>query len=172
MRAGSTVVLAMACAASVTACGSSSAPSRTAVPTPTPTCPTTTTAPVSWPRIVPTDLPKPPTAVMTGEQAQNNVVYLRFTTSTSLRDGLLFVLRELPKAGYTVGRGDAEVTEADVPFTGPTILAAMRLTSNGRCSTSWTLAVARRSAPTANVLQPNALIPHTTPASASPLPFG
>lgn len=171
MKGAIAAVLAGA-AASLTACGSGSPSTAAPTPTPAASCPAARTAPVSWPGIVPTDLPKPPTAVMTGETVQDKIVYLRFTTSTSLREGLLFVLRELPRAGYTIGRGDAEVTEADVPFTGPTILAAMRLTANGRCSTTWILAVARRTTPTGNVLQPGSLIPHTTPVSASPLPFG
>jgi len=152
------------------ACGSSATPPPAATPTTASACPAVSVAPVSWPGIVPEDLPKPPGAVLTGETVQNHVVYLRFTTSSSLREGLVFLLRELPKAGYTIGRGDAEVTEADVPFTNPAVLAAIRLMAAGRCSTSWTLAVARRE-PTAT-LQPGNLIPHTLPPGASPLPFG
>ncbi|HVU71905.1 MAG TPA: hypothetical protein VHE83_02985 [Mycobacteriales bacterium] len=170
-RPRSVAALCVAAAASLTACGSSTQAPPAVTPTLASACPTVSVAPVDWPKILPADLPKPPGAVLTGETVQNNVVYLRFNTSSSLREGLLYMLRELPKAGYTIGRGDAEVTEADVPFTNPAVIAALRLTVAGTCATSWILAVGRRAAST-GVLQPNSLIPHTVPAGASPLPFG
>ena len=41
---------------------------------------------------------------------------VRLTTGLSLREGVLFALRELPQAGFAIGRGDVERAEADVPF--------------------------------------------------------
>jgi hypothetical protein len=117
-------------------------------------------------------LPKPPTAVLAGETIQSGVVSLRFTTSTSLRAGVLFVVNELPRAGYALSRGDAEAGEADAPFTGPTVVGALRLTRVGPCKTNWILAIVPRSRLNGASPNPGALIPHVTDPEASPLPFG
>lgn len=154
-------------AAALTACGSSkaAAPSAAAPAATTAACPSVSTPPVRWPGIVPSDLPKPAGAVLTSESVQNNVVYLRFTTSTSLREGLLFMLQQLPKAGYTLGRGDSEATEADLPFSNAAIIGALRLTVDGPCATSWILAVSRHTS--TGVTEPDQLIPHTPPSDES-----
>src|SRR5207248_1949358 len=70
-----------------------------------------------WPAALPRDLPKPLHArIQQATTTTDGVHIIKFTTQTSLRDGVLFVVRRLPKAGYVLGRGDAEASEADAPF--------------------------------------------------------
>lgn len=93
---------------------------------------------------------------------------LRFTTAMSLRDAVIFLLKHYPAAGYVLGRGDAEINEADAPFIRGTVHGTTRLSRIGPCTTTWLVAtVTQPGAVLGNVPQ---LAPHT--ASASPLPFG
>ena len=88
-----------------------------------------------------------------------------FSVATSLRDGVLHVVREFPKHGYQIGRGDAEVSEADAPFQRGTIRGLVRILSRERCHTLWLMAVGQSGfVPFA----PN----YSPPPSSTPLPFG
>ena len=153
--------------------GSSAAPRPSAATTSaaTPTCPAPSNVkPVQWPAKVPADLPKPPGARIDDTQNTSDGVHIvKFTTQTSLRDSVIFVVQKLPKAGYTLGRGDAEASEADAPFVHGDIRGLIRMLQVGLCQTQWLLATVDTSASTGNS---PLLTPHTPSTSPSPLPFG
>lgn len=119
-----------------------------------------------WPRQVPADLPKPPGAVIEKvDRTSSGVTVVRFSVPSSLSNGVLFVVNEFKKHGYVIGRGDAEVTEADAPFQRGRLRGLVRILSKSACSTLWLMAVGTTGgAPFA----PN----YSPPPSASPLPFG
>ena len=135
----------------------------------TPSCPAVAGA-NHWPSNVPADIPVPPsTHVLSDQRTTEGLVLVRFETSSGLRDGILFVLDAFPRAGYVMGRGDAEVSEADAPFVknDSSVRGAMRLVVVGPCRTSWLLAVARTQFGVGPV------VPTFRPTStSSPLPFG
>lgn len=162
-------------------CGGSSSPvaatspapaSPAAAPSPSASpCPATA-ATQAWPKSVPSALPVPPTSAMGKEtRTKEGLTVLRFSTSQSLRDGVLFLVKELQPAGFTLGRGDAEPTEADVPFTRGQLRGLMKMIAVEPCQTQWVLALqSRQSVVPAATLPP--LLPRYTSASPSPLPFG
>lgn len=135
-----------------------------------PTCkPAAANATYTWPKPVPTDLPKLPGATLgQTRQTPDGLTIVRFSTSTSLRDGVLFIVKRLPAAGYVLGRGDAEATEADAPFNKGDLRGVLRGISREACATEWLLAVTRRSANGTG----NPLLPMRPGVSPSPLPFG
>jgi hypothetical protein len=90
---------------------------------------------------------------------------IQFTSPISLRDGVLFVLSEYPKAGFTLGRGDAELNQADAPFARQNFFGQVRINGLGTCSTQWLVAVGAAGTGTSPLLP-------APSASASPLPFG
>lgn len=138
-------------------------------PSPLPTCGPPQTKPYTWPAAFPQDLPRLPGVVL-GEtrQTSDGLSIVKFTTQTSLRDGVLFIVKRLPPAGYTLGRGDAEATEADAPFTKGELRGVLRGSAISLCSTQWILAVTRvRLGGTGSPL-----LPSNTGPSPSPLPFG
>lgn len=118
-----------------------------------------------WPSAVPADLPQPPTAEVTDvEERTDGLTVVRFTTRTSIRESVLFLVDALPRAGYTLARGDAENTEADAPFVKGGLRGVMRMISVEDCRTDWLMALTR-GAPGGDPLLP-------ARPSASPLPFG
>lgn len=138
-------------------------------PSPLPTCAPPQTKPYTWPKAFPQDLPRLPGAVL-GEtkKTADGLTILKFSTDTSLRDSIIFIVRKLPAAGYTLGRGDAEATEADAPFTKGDLRGVLRGASTELCKTQWILAVTRaRFGGTGSPL-----LPSNTGPSPSPLPFG
>ncbi len=145
-----------------------SKPSVTAAPT-TSACPNALPpTPAMWPPTIPDDIPKPPTAVIEKvETTGSGVIVVRFSTESSLREGVLYIVKEFPAAGYTLGRGDAEVTEADAPFQKGAVRGLVRMLAQEQCRTLWLLAVGREGGGTAP-FAPN----YTPPASSQPLPFG
>lgn len=174
-RAGANAAL-LAAAMLLSGCGGSSTPGADPQPTaPVATspadCPQPSDAePAVWPAVVPDDLPKPPNATINDSQtAQDGVSVVKFTTPQSLRQAVLFVVRELPKAGYVLGRGDAEAVEADAPFVSNNIRGLLRMVVAGECRTQWLLATVDTSSP----VGVSPLLPvHTPSGSPSPLPFG
>ena len=144
---------------------------RTATPVPTPTvssCPDPKPAkPAVWPPEVPEDIPKPASAVIEKvEKTASGVTVVRFSTESSLREGVLYVVKEFPKVGYTLGRGDAEVTEADAPFQKGKIRGLVRMLAQEQCRTLWLLAIGREGGGAAP------FGPRSPSGTASPLPFG
>jgi hypothetical protein len=139
------------------------APSASPLPTCAPTKPTT----YSWPKQIPQDLPKLPGAVIESSKTTSDGLFIvLFATHAPLRDGVLFIVTALPAAGFQLGRGDAEPTEADAPFNKGNLRGVLRGAANGICETKWVLAVAR------NVGTGTPLLPSHTGPSPSPLPFG
>ncbi len=135
---------------------------------PTPTCAPAAAATLAWPQGVPADLPKPPAAGGAKEQSnKDGLTVVTFSTAASLREGVLFLVKALPAAGYTVGRGDAEATEADVPFVKGALRGVLRMVAVEQCRTDWLMAVAQGGATTGGG---SPLLPSRP--SASPLPFG
>jgi hypothetical protein len=119
---------------------------------------------------VPKDLPKPPNATIEQQMTASDGVHIvKFTTPTSLRDSVIFVVNKLPKAGYVLGRGDAEAAEADAPFVHGNIRGLVRMLETAPCTTLWLLASIDASSPNTNS---PLLTPHTPTGSPSPLPFG
>jgi hypothetical protein len=174
-RAAIVAVTAAAAAVSLTGCGGSG-PTAAQTPPPaavTPTassCPSpTTAAKTSWPAYLPADLPRPPHAHVQRQQTANGGVHvLQFTTPTSLRESVLFVVNSYPKAGYVLGRGDAEATEADAPFVHGSVRGLVRMISTSVCETTWLLATVDTQGTNNSPLLP----PHTPSGTPSPLPFG
>jgi hypothetical protein len=158
-------------------CGSGSGQAGAPAPSPQRTftaspCPTpATTKPAQWSAAVPADLPKPPHATITeSTRTPDGVQITKFTTPSSLRDGVLFVVGELPKAGYVLGRGDAEISEADAPFVHGDIRGLVRLLATQPCSTLWLLATVKANNPASGG---SPLLPtHSPSGTPSALPFG
>ncbi|HVE64108.1 MAG TPA: hypothetical protein VNB94_09930 [Mycobacteriales bacterium] len=143
-------------------------PRSAAVPTASACANTPPAKPAVWPPTIPDDIPKPPTAVIEKvEKTGSGVTVVRFSTESSLREGVLYIVKEFPAAGYTLGRGDAEVTEADAPFQKGQVRGLVRMLAQEECRTLWLLAVGREGGGTAP-FAPN----YTPPASSQPLPFG
>jgi hypothetical protein len=167
--AGAALLLLTACTGSDTKASPSPSPTFAAPsPSPLPTCAPAPSTSYSWPKQIPQDLPKIPGAVIEStRQTQDGLFIVLFSTRSSLRDGVLFIVRKLPPAGFALGRGDAEQTEADAPFNKGDIRGVLRGAAVALCETKWVLAVTRQSRTTGTPLLPS----HTGP-SPSPLPFG
>jgi hypothetical protein len=144
-------------------------PSPSAVlasPSPLPTCAPPKTAAYTWPKQIPQDLPRLPGAVIESSKTTSDGLFIvLFSTKTSLRDGVLFIVKKLPAAGFQLGRGDAEQTEADAPFNKGDLRGVLRGAAIGVCETKWVLAVA-------HTARTSPLLPTHTGPSPSPLPFG
>lgn len=154
------------------------APSPSASPTPdagvrrpVTSCPDTGAETGRWPAGVPADLPVPPTAqISRTETTPDGLTLVRFTTTQSVRQGVLFLVQNLQPAGYTLGRGDAEAIEADAPFVKGSLNGLMKMIARAPCRTEWILALqkAGRADPGGAPLLP----PVDPQASPSALPFG
>ncbi|HET6817744.1 MAG TPA: hypothetical protein VFH66_11015 [Mycobacteriales bacterium] len=175
-RAGA-LAAALTIALLVAGCGGNSkgaapaqAPLHTFSPTPCAT-PNTPKQP-HWPPAVPADMPKPSNATITDSTTTSDGVHItKFTTPSSLRDAVLFIVGKFPKAGYVLGRGDAEVTEADAPFVHGNTRGLVRLLATEPCSTLWLLATVNTNNSSTGGGTP--LLPSRSPSgSPSPLPFG
>jgi hypothetical protein len=154
-------------------CSGGSSPNATPNPSPSlytpPPCPkSSTSVKAAWPSVLPTDLPKPANATIRKTQTTPDGVHVvQFTTPTSLREAVLFIVGSYPKAGYVLGRGDAEATEADAPFVHGTVRGITRISSLSQCQTIWLTAIVRQGGVTTPLLPS-----HTPSSTASPLPFG
>jgi hypothetical protein len=158
----------------LSACSGSGKDSQSAPPTlqPQPTaspCPVVKKKPFPWPSEVPKDLPQPPAATYDQTtRTPEGLTIVRFSTALSLQQAVVFVVREVQKAGFTLGRGDAEPAEADAPFGRGDLRGVYKMLAYSPCRTDWLVAVTRAQ-PYGN----SPLLP--TPShgpSSSPLPFG
>ena len=180
-RGGVKVLAAALCAVVVSAlagCSGSSAPAAGSSPRPipTPTCPGAATTPSATPSSVanalskvPFDLPMPDNITVLDASVQDGIQVLKFTTPTSLRQVVLFIVDRYPKAGYVLGRGDAEATEADAPFVKNKVRGLTRIASLEACKTLWLIATAATSGSSGTS---PLLSPHPTSSQTSALPFG
>lgn len=171
-------LLAAGCLALLAACGGSDPPAAAPTPKATaagpvdvaPTCEPPAPAAATWPPDVPAELPMPPGATVTDvQERQDGLTVVLFTTPISLRESVLFLVEALPAAGYTLARGDAENTEADVPFVKGDLRGVLRMIAVETCRTDWLMALTTGSVSGA----PGGGSPLLPPrADASPLPFG
>lgn len=163
----------------LTACGGGSksvaqtpttpATAAMAAPSPPPACPPAGPAAYAWPAPVPADLPRLPGGTLgVTKRTPNGLTIVRFSTKGSLRDSVLFIVRALPKAGFTLGRGDLEPSEADAPFSKGDLRGVFRGAVRTQCGTDWILAVTRVQAAGGG----SPLLPTHTGPSPTPLPFG
>jgi hypothetical protein len=133
-----------------------------------PSCPAPKATKPVWPKEVPDIIPKPPgLKIEKVDQSKGNVTQVRTMVPTSLTAAVGFIIKEFPKAGFTLGRGDAEASEADAPFQrGEALRGLVRVfATDQECSTLWLFAVVR------NTNAPYD-ISYTPPPSSTPLPFG
>jgi hypothetical protein len=94
-------------------------------------------------------------------QANAVLTVVSLQTTTSLRDSVLFVLREFPKKGFTIGRGDAEPGQADAPFVRAGAFGQVRLNLAGACRTLWLIAIGAPRQGTSPLLPPPSASPNT-----------
>jgi hypothetical protein len=115
---------------------------------------------------VPADLPRPPGSNPAKVALANaTLTVVSFNSSVSLREGVLFVLDKFPKQGFLLGRGDAELNQADAPFGRQGFFGQVRINGVGPCQTEWLVAVGTARTGTSPLLP-------APSASATPLPFG
>jgi hypothetical protein len=112
------VMVAGGCAAQP---ASPAGPSPAVAPTGTSTlaaCPRPTGAAALWPVGVPAGVPLPPGSTIDTATTDNGTQRIRFHLPLSFRESVLLYLSGLRDNGFTVGTGDAEAEEADIPFSG------------------------------------------------------
>jgi hypothetical protein len=120
-----------------------------------------------WPAPLPADLPKPPSGTRARVvQANQALTVVATQTNISLREAVIFVLREFPKTGFTLGRGDAEPGQADAPFVRNGVFGQVRINVIDGCSTQWLVAVGAPRQGTSPLLPPPSASPNVLP------PFG
>lgn len=122
-------------------------------------------------RSVPFGLPLPPdiTPVDTSKTA-DGIQVVKFTTPSSLREAVIFIVDRFPKAGYVIGRGDAEATEADAPFVKSGLRGLARVASLQTCQTLWLIASVATTGSSGGTSP--LLSPHPTSSQTTALPFG
>ena len=96
-----------------------------------------------WPDSYPADLPQPPGAGAPTTRSQAGLVLTSFTTDSSLHQSVVSIVGLLTSAGYELGRGDSESSEAEAPFAKGGLRGVMKMRSVGPCRTSWLVAVTR-----------------------------
>jgi hypothetical protein len=180
VKLAAAVAVSAAVAAALSGCSGSSTPAAgtSPRPIPTPTCPSATATPSPKSTAlanalskVPFDLPMPnDITVLDSTTTTDGIQVVKFTTATTLRDAVLFIVGRYPKAGYTLGRGDAEATEADAPFVKNKVRGLTRVAALQPCQTLWLVATA--AATTAPGGTSPLLSPHPTSSQTSALPFG
>ncbi|HET6909295.1 MAG TPA: hypothetical protein VFH54_08160 [Mycobacteriales bacterium] len=175
------VVAAIGFGVSAASCGggsssTSSAPPSTQPPS-TPACPSAGASPsASGPGLtkalqsMPFDLPLPSGMTIVSTMTTSDGIHVvRFTTTDSLRTAVLFIVEKYPKAGYQIGRGDAEATEADAPWVHGQVRGLTRVNEVQPCQTEWLVASV---ATTSSGVTSQILVPHPTSSVTSALPFG
>jgi len=179
VRTAAMVAAALVSTIALTGCTGGSKPDAAPAPTQSlytpPPCPKPAKPIVTnWPTFLPPDLPRPKNATImkNGVSTTSDGVHIvRFTTPSSLRESVLFIVNKYRAAGYTLGRGDAEATEADAPFVHGQIRGVTRLSRLAECQTLWLTATVNTKT---NLGTNTPLISPrpTTSGSPSPLPFG
>lgn len=164
------VLLVGACSSNKSAATLTAGPTPSQAPAPTvAACPSVAKPKFTWPVEVPADLPQPPAATL-GPVTRNKdgLTIVRFNTQSSLQQSVLFVVAEVQKAGFTLGRGDAEPAEADAPFGRGNIRGIYKMVARTACSTDWLVAVTKTRIGVGSPILPTA----SRGPSSQPLPFG
>jgi hypothetical protein len=73
-------------------------------------------------------------------QRKPNVV-VRFTVPDDFHATVRYLLAALPKAGFTLGTGDSEAEEADIPLSRGNQHASLKINDRGTCLTGGLLAL-------------------------------
>ena len=94
----------------------------------------------SWPKQAPAKLPVPDGLKVESVQQKPNIV-IRFTVPDDFHNTVRYLLDALPKAGFTLGTGDSEAEEADIPFSVGDVHASIKVNDVGTCMTGGLLAV-------------------------------
>jgi hypothetical protein len=164
------LVLVSACGGSTPTASTTPQPTFSQAPQPTiAPCPTVTKARFTWPVEVPADLPQPPAATLgQTSKTKDGLTIVRFSTETSLQQSVLFVVKEVQKAGFTIGRGDAEPAEADAPFGRGDLRGIYKMLVRDACTTDWLVAVTHTRPGGGSPILPTA----SRGPSSAPLPFG
>jgi hypothetical protein len=86
-------------------------------------------------------MPAPDGLHIESVQQKPNMV-IRFSVPDDFHNTVRYLLEALPKAGFTLGTGDSESEEADIPFSRGDVHATMKINDTGHCVTGGLLAVA------------------------------
>jgi len=115
-----TALLASGCGAKATtpAAEAPDTDSTSSASTTAPACPQPTGPAVQWPDGVPDGVPLPPGSTIDTSTTDSGIQRIRFHLPLSFRESVLLYLSDLPGNGFTLGTGDAESEEADIPFGG------------------------------------------------------
>jgi hypothetical protein len=113
------------------------------------TTPSTVSCPAAppgqaWPKQAPQGLPVPAGLKINNVQTRPNTV-IRFTVPDDFHATVKYLLDALPKTGFTLGTGDSEAEEADIPFQKGADHASIKVNVGGTCRTNGLLAVASTS---------------------------
>ncbi len=108
-------------------------------------CPAPTQPAADWPSGVPSELPVFAGMQVTGSEKRGDLLVVDFTAPLSLHDAVVAIVQQLPKAGFTLGRGDSESHEADAPFSGHGVRGQFKLQAGDGCQLTGILALADES---------------------------
>jgi hypothetical protein len=90
--------------------------------------------------VAPARLPVPAGLHIVSVQHKPNTV-VRFTVPDDFHATVRYLLEALPKAGYTLGTGDSEAEEADIPISRGDVHASFKVSDVGTCETEGILAL-------------------------------
>lgn len=149
-RLAAAAALGVAAAAALAGCSSSKQTASGADSTPDRTSEVVSTdatcdpagASDSWPSIVPSGLPRPDGMHVVSVQRKPNVV-IRFTVPQDFHATVRYLLDAIPAAGFTLGTGDSEAEEADIPLSRGAEHASIKVNDAGNCQTDGLLALTR-----------------------------
>lgn len=97
-------------------------------------------AAAAWPKEAPAGLPQPPGLAIESIQRTPNIV-VHFSVPDDFHTTVRYLLDALPSAGFTLGTGDSEAEEADIPFSKGADRASIKVNDQGNCQTSGLLAI-------------------------------
>jgi hypothetical protein len=79
-------------------------------------CPTGGGSDLAWPRGVPAGVPLPAGSSIDSNTSVSGIQRVQFELTMSFGDSVRYYLAQLPRHGFTLGAGDSEAAEADIPF--------------------------------------------------------
>jgi hypothetical protein len=114
-----------------------------------PDCAPPIETPVDFPSHFAPNFPYPPgLRLFIARNLNNDPNYIQLVgyAPLSIKNSIDFMLNEVPKAGYTLGRGDSEPGEAEVTFSGYGWRGGFRASAVNQCEgvTEWLVVVVKR----------------------------
>jgi hypothetical protein len=88
---------------------------------------------VELPAEFPKNIPVLPGTVFTSSRQAGNSLLVQGLVPMELSGAVRFFLQKFPAAGFQVGRGEAEVGEADAPFRGNGLMGGFKLRTARDC---------------------------------------